>query len=183
MKKLALITLSLLAITSCSTTEEKENIHSPGGNPLPPNRGFNMESVILLTFLTNEGINIFDPQNPIVDEKDIDVDIYGVNGYEDEYPYSIAYNNEKFIRFQEDDTYSLLLLDYGYKSNEIQKAFGERGWYKYKITFPDNTIYEVKVEGVLYRTGIDYGMYKIYINNELKWIRTNNEDAKLTIVK
>lgn len=130
-----------------------------------------MYSFVDITFLANGGVNILDSQNPIVDEKNIDVAIYGVNGYEDEYPYSI--NTEyRFVDFLKDNTNSLVLFGYGNKSKEHQQALKERGWYKYKITFPDNTIYEVKVEGVLYNAGIDYYPEKVYVNDELKWERT-----------
>ena len=119
--------------------------------------------------------------------------MYGVNGYENEFPYPVNYQYNTYMYFylrtkvDNTESYMLVLNSYAYKTDEIQQAFGERGWLKYKITFPDDVVYEIKVEGALkpYST-IDYYPAKIFINDELKWQQIDGEYTHwmdITIVK
>lgn len=121
--------------------------------------------------------------------------MYGVNGYEDAFPYPINYEYGESIYFytrikpDNTETYVLVLTEYHNKSEEEFNAVKERnGGLKYKITFPDNTVYEVKVEGVLKPNSmVDYYPTKIYVNDELKWQQPegtfNGSIIYLTIVK
>ena len=183
---------SLLMMFSCNSSDDIVIIQdddTPSQEPLPPNRGINMNLSLKVKFINNNDINILDPENQIVNANDIDVDIYGIDGYENEYPYNPNYNYGEYITFinYEGIGKCFKLNGYGYKSQEIQQAFGERGWLKYKITFPDDVVYEIKVEGALkpYST-IDYYPTKIFVNDELKWQQIDGEYTHwmdITIVK
>ena len=184
----------LFVVISCSTSDDKSNQTDDNINePLPPNRGYNMSLALGIEFVNDAGINILDPENQMVEENDLDVDVYGVNGYENEFPYPVNYQYNKFMYFyvrtkiDNTESYMLVLNSYGYKTEEIQQALGERDWLQYKITFPDNTVYEIKVEGELKpNSTIDYYPAKIYVNNELKWQQPQGSYSgyiDLTIVK
>ncbi len=199
MKNIILALFSLFIAIGCSTSDDKpieNNNGIIGGNPLPPNRGYNLHFALRLEFKNVEGVNIFDSQNPIVEESDIDVDVYGINGYEDEYPYPQNYPGWINVVFRDvpigegsELARMLVLMDYTYKYPEMQNLLNERKWMKYKVTFPDGTIYEIKVEAdLLPSSNIDYYPTKIYINDELKWVQPNPQGIKesrmtLTIVK
>lgn len=194
MKKIILLMIGLFVSISCSKTDDHsvqtdDNINEP----LPPNRGYNMHLALGIEFINDSGVNIFDLQNPIVSENDLDVDVYGVNGYENEFPYPVNYQYNTYMYFylrtkvDNTESYMLVLNSYAYKTDEIQQAFGERGWLKYKITFPDDVVYEVKVEGALIpNSTIDYYPNKIFVNDELKWQQpqgSNSGYMDITIVK
>jgi hypothetical protein len=194
MKKIILIMFGLFVVIGCSSSDDKSNQTDDNINePLPPNRGYNMSLALGIEFVNDDSINILDPENQMVEENDLDVDVYGVNGYENEFPYPVNYQYNKFMYFyvrtkiDNTESYMLVLNSYGYKTKEIQQALGERGWLQYKITFPDNTVYEVKVEGALKpNSTIDYYPAKIYVNNELKWEQPQGSYSgymDLTIVK
>lgn len=197
--------LGLFIVISCSTSDDKSNqIDDNINEPFPPNRGYNMNLGLRLLFLDSNGLNILDPENQIINERDLDIDIYGINGYEDEYPYPSNYDKAIFIQFgyytfpdKVSTAYQALFNDYLYKHNDpnsnndnsvLQHWFNINKFLKYKITFPDNTIYEVKVEGALKpNSTVDYYPTKVYINDELKWQQPqgtyNGSINYLTIVK
>ena len=183
---------SLLMMFSCNSSDDIVIIQdddTPSQEPLPPNRGINMNLSLKVKFINNNDINILDPENQIVNANDIDVDIYGIDGYENEYPYNPNYNYGEYITFinYESIGYCIKLNNYEDKSEALQQAFGERGWLKYKITFPDDVVYEVKVEGALIpNSTIDYYPTKIFVNDELKWQQpqgSNSGYMDITIVK
>ena len=192
MKKFILILFGLFLVISCSSSDDKLIVQDDGNpiqEPNDPDRGINMNLALSLIFVNNLGENIFDPLNPLLNEGDLDVDVFGINGYENEYPFTNNNENSYFINFgttiDEPYTYSLMLKNYEIKTEALQQAFGERGWLQYKITFPDDTVYEVKVEGAQ-RNSIDYYPTKIFINDELKWQQPQVNQSwfmAITIVK
>lgn len=190
MKKIVLLMIGLFVSISCSKTDDHsvqtdDNINEP----LPPNRGINMNLSLKIKFVNNSGENIFEIEPLLFDANEIDVDVFGVNSYLNEYPYNPSYSYGKYITFinYEGIGKCFKLNSYAYKTDEIQQAFGERGWLKYKITFPDDVVYEVKVEGALIpNSTIDYYPTKIFVNDELKWQQIDGEYTHwmdITIVK
>src|SRR5690606_28744678 len=146
MKKIVLIMFSLFSVISCTSSDDKSNYTNDNINePLPTNRGYNMSLALGIEFVNNDGVNILAPENQMINGNDLDIDIYGVNGYENEFPYPVDYQYNKFMYFyvrtksDNTDSYMLVLNGYEYKTEAIQQVFGDRGWFKYKITFPDNT--------------------------------------------
>jgi len=195
MKKIVFIVFSLCSIISCTSDDKITKNNNDPNSPDNPNRRYNMDFVLGIEFINGAGANIFDPQNPIINENDLDVDVYGVNGYENAFPYPIDYEYGESIYFynrtksDNTETYVLVLTEYLNKSQEEFNVVKERdGGLKYKITFPDNTVYEVKVEGALKpNSTVDYYPTKVYINDELKWQQPqgtyNGSINYLTIVK
>lgn len=189
MKKIILIMCSLFLIVGCATDDNRsvENNDSPIQEPNNPNRGYNMYVSLKIKFINDVGFNILDPENQMINGNNLDVDIYGIDSYENEYPYNINYAYGKYIDFIEYEGigYCMKLNNYEDKSQEIQQAFRDRGWLKYRITFPDNVTYEIKIEGAL-RTTVDYYPTKIFVNDELKWQQIDGEYTHwmdITIVK
>ena len=136
MKKFILILFGLFLVISCSSSDDKlivQDDDTPIQEPNDPDRGINMNLALSLIFVNNLGENIFDPLNPLLNEGDLDVDVFGINGYENEYPFTNNNENSYFINFgttiDEPYTYSLMLKNYEIKTEALQQAFGERGWW------------------------------------------------------
>lgn len=200
MKKLIYLLFTALLVLSCNTSDDNKLNNSDGVIDQPdddnPNIGYNMPLNLYVEFKNSDGANIFAPHNPLEDENSIEVNVYGENGYENEYPYPATHQGRTFIRFDNgtasdgSKVYALRLGDYLSKyfyNSSLQEVFNIRKWLKYRITFPDDTVYEVKVEGALLNSNsMDYYPTRIYVNDELKWEQESNkyEDYMvLTIVK
>lgn len=198
MKKLVYLLFTALLVLGCNTSDDNqvknnETIDNPSDDtvnaPDDPDRSYNMNLALSVKFVNETGENILDIENPLFDANLINIDVYGLNGYQNEYPYSSNYDFAHLIRFRlhHELGYSFVLNNYEIKSEALQEVFNERKWLKYRITYPDATEYIIKVEGrakVSYPT--DYYPTKIYVNDELKWEQPEGIRSgfvNLTIVK
>lgn len=185
MKKIVLLMYSLFFIVGCTTDDtsntnaapnEQGNIPTPPGEPNNPNRSYNLPFSMRLEFVNAEGDNLFDVQNPIYIENELDVDVYGVNGYENMFPVPVLSGYGNSVYFYEDinpnniESRMLTLTGYLNKSEAEENILNERKWLKYKISFPDNTVYEIKVNAELKPySSVDFYATQVYINDELFW--------------
>ena len=179
MKKIVLLMYSLFFIVGCTTDDTSNKIED--SNQIPnvpdnPNRGYNLPFSMRLEFVNAEGDNLFDVQNPIYIENELDVDVYGLNGYEDMFPVPALSGYANSVYFYEDINTNnivsrmLTLTDYLNKSEDEANLLNERRWLKYKITFPDDTVYEIKVNAELKPySSVDFYATQVYINDELFW--------------
>ena len=170
---------SLFFIVGCTTDDTSNKIED--SNQIPnvpdnPNRGYNLPFSMRLEFVNAEGDNLFDVQNPIYIENELDVDVYGLNGYEDMFPVPALSGYANSVYFYEDINTNnivsrmLTLTDYLNKSEDEANLLNERRWLKYKITFPDDTVYEIKVNAELKPySSVDFYATQVYINDELFW--------------
>ncbi|RRJ89639.1 hypothetical protein EG240_11025 [Paenimyroides tangerinum] len=198
MKKLIYLLFTALLVLGCNTSDDNqlknnETIENPSddtiNDPDDPDRSYNMNLSLKIKFENEFGENILDIENPLFDASLIDIDIYGLDGYQNEFPYSTSYTFAKYISFVNYDGvgYCFKLNDYLFKSVALQNIFHERKWLKYRIIFPDATEYVIKVEGLLINNSeTDYYPTKIYVNDELRWeqpVNSRSEYMTLTIVK
>lgn len=170
---------SLLMMFSCSSSDDKVIIQDDDNSsqePLPPNRSYNLPFSMRIEFVNTEGYNLFDVQNPILIENELDVDVFGLNGYENMFPVPVLSGYGNSVYFYDDinpnniESRMLTLTGYLNKSEAEASLLNERKWLKYKITFPDDTVYEIKVNAELkpYST-VDFYATQVYINDELFW--------------
>jgi len=197
MKKIVLLMYSLFFIVGCTTDDTSNKIED--SNQIPnvpedPNRRYNLYFVMRFEFVNAEGYSLFDVQNPIYIENELDVDVYGLNGYENMFPVPVLSGYSNSVYFYDDintnniESRMLTLTDYLNKSEDEANLLNERRWLKYKITFPDDTVYEIKVNAELKPySSVDFYPTEVYINDELFWQQPeetfNGYLGSFTIVK
>src|SRR5690606_17859826 len=102
MKKIVLLMYSLFFIVGCTTDDTSNKIED--SNQIPnvpedPNRRYNLYFVMRFEFVNAEGYNLFDVQNPSYIDNELDVDVYGLHGYENMFPVPVlsGYSNSVYF--------------------------------------------------------------------------------------
>lgn len=197
MKKLFYLIVTALCVLSCNTSDDEQikteeptvTLPDVPGVPLPPNRGFNIDYVLFIRFENENGENIFDEQNPLMDYNQLQFEIYGANGYYQEFPHSVLSTLSDCVEFYNSALRASVfkVTPYYHKTETLQQLLGERKWEQYRVTFPDGTPYVIKIEGDFRGTNIDLQMYKVFVNDELIFDQSNSNELTssigLTLVK